>query len=124
VLQTRRVQARGWWARRPRVHGPATGRGPGWVVLDATVTPEPRGRGLGQGPHPRNCRSCVSPSGLTSSDRISVVMVGAGATGPTGQTPTADLIAGEILATSFEFGEPTDGVQNRPTACRSRSAKT
>jgi len=37
----------------------------------------------------------------------------AGATGRLGQTTHRDLIAGEILATSFEFGEPTDGVQNR-----------
>ena len=48
-------------------------------------------------------------AGLDVSDRISVVM-----SVPAERAEWAahrDLIAGEILATSFEFGEPTDGAE-------------
>ena len=49
-------------------------------------------------------------AGLDVSDRISVVM-----SVPAERAKWAgvhrDLIAGEILATSFEFGEPTDGAE-------------
>ncbi len=81
--------------------------GAGLVVLDGTVTPELEAEGWAKD-RIRELQELRKSTGLDVSDRISVVM----------SVPAAhegwalahrDLIAHEILATSFEFGEPTDG---------------
>ncbi len=95
--------ARGWW---PRIrNGPRRCRaGPGWWCSTARSPPNWRPR-AGPRTVSANCRICASPPGLDVSDRIRVVMAV-----PPEQADWArthrDLIAGEILATSFEFGEP------------------
>jgi len=82
--------------------------GAGLVVLDATLTPELEAEGWAKD-RIRELQELRKSAGLEVSDRISVKM-----SVPAERADWAaahrDLIAGEILATSFEFGEPVDGV--------------
>jgi isoleucyl-tRNA synthetase len=82
--------------------------GAGLVVLDGSVTPELEAEGWAKD-RIRELQELRKSSGLDVSDRISVVM-----SVPAERADWAaahrDLIAGEILATSFEFGEPVDSV--------------
>ena len=83
--------------------------GAGLVVLDDTVTPELEAEGWAKD-RIRELQDLRKSSGLEVSDRITVVM----AVPPQRAAWAAthrDLIAGEILATGFEFGEPADGVE-------------
>jgi isoleucyl-tRNA synthetase len=82
--------------------------GAGLVVLDATVTPELEAEGWAKD-RIRELQELRKTTGLDVSDRISVVMSVPPQRADWAQTHR-DLIAGEILATSFEFGEPADGV--------------
>ena len=83
--------------------------GGGLVVLDDTLTPELEAEGWAKD-RVRELQDLRKSSGLEVSDRIRVTMAV-----PTDRLPWAqahrDLIAGEILATAFEFGEPIDGVE-------------
>jgi hypothetical protein len=83
--------------------------GAGLVVLDGTVTPDLEAEGWAKD-RIRELQDLRKSSGLDVGDRISVVMAV-----PAGRADWArahrDLIAGEILATRFEFGEPADGVE-------------
>ncbi|MGH3971365.1 MAG: DUF5915 domain-containing protein, partial [Mycobacterium sp.] len=83
--------------------------GAGLVVLDATVTPQLESEGWAKD-RIRELQELRKSSGLDVSDRIGVVM-----SVPTEYADWArthrDLIAGEILATSFEFGDPADAVE-------------
>ena len=81
--------------------------GSGLVVLDGTVTPELEAEGWAKD-RIRELQELRKSTGLDVSDRISVVMSVPAERADWAQTHR-DLIAGEILATSFEFGEPTDG---------------
>lgn len=82
--------------------------GAGLVVLDGTVTPELEAEGWAKD-RIRELQELRKSTGLDVSDRISVVI-----SVPAGRAEWAhthrDLIAGEILATRFEFGEPADPV--------------
>jgi isoleucyl-tRNA synthetase len=95
-------------AADPEYTAPLAG-GAGLVVLDATVTPELEAEGWAKD-RIRELQELRKSAGLDVSDRISVVM-----SVPAERAEWAgvhrDLIAGEILATSFEFGEPTDGAE-------------
>ena len=81
--------------------------GSGLVVLDATVTPELEAEGWAKD-RIRELQELRKATGLDVSDRIAVVMAV-----PDERVDWArahrDLIAREILATSFEFGEPSGG---------------
>jgi isoleucyl-tRNA synthetase len=94
-------------AADPEYTAPLPG-GAGLVVLDATLTPELEAEGWAKD-RIRELQELRKSAGLDVSDRISVVM-----SVPAHRAQWAaahrDLIAGEILATSFEFGEPADGV--------------
>jgi isoleucyl-tRNA synthetase len=83
--------------------------GAGLVVLDGTVTPELEAEGWAKD-RIRELQDLRKSSGLDVSDRITVTM-----SVPSERrdwaTTHADLIASEILATSFEFGEPADGLE-------------
>ncbi len=83
--------------------------GAGLVVLDGTVTPELEAEGWAKD-RIRELQELRKSTGLDVSDRIRVVM-----SVPAGRSDWArahrELIAGEILATSFEFGEPADGAE-------------
>ena len=83
--------------------------GAGLVVLDDTVTPELEAEGWAKD-RIRELQDLRKSAGLEVSDRITVVM-----SVPAGRADWArthrNLIAGEILATGFEFGDPADGVQ-------------
>jgi isoleucyl-tRNA synthetase len=83
--------------------------GAGLVVLDDTVTPELEAEGWAKD-RIRELQDLRKSSGLDVSDRIAVVMAVADAHLAWAQTHR-DLIAHEILATRFEFGEPVDGVE-------------
>ncbi|HET9875286.1 MAG TPA: DUF5915 domain-containing protein, partial [Mycobacterium sp.] len=78
--------------------------GAGLVVLDGTVTPELEAEGWAKD-RIRELQELRKSTGLDVSDRISVVM-----SVPAGRADWAqthrELIAREILATSFEFGAP------------------
>jgi isoleucyl-tRNA synthetase len=95
-------------AADPEYTAPLPG-GAGLVVLDATVTPELEAEGWAKD-RIRELQELRKSIGLDVSDRISVVMSVPAQRADWAATHR-DLIAGEILATSFEFGEPTDGVQ-------------
>jgi isoleucyl-tRNA synthetase len=83
--------------------------GAGLVVLDGTVTPELEAEGWAKD-RIRELQELRKSTGLDVSDRISVVMSVPSERADWARTHR-DLIAGEILATSFEFGEPpTDAV--------------
>ena len=80
--------------------------GAGLVVLDGTVTEELEAEGWAKD-RIRELQDLRKSTGLDVSDRISVVM----SVPPERQdwaSTHSDLIAREILATSFEFGEPAD----------------
>jgi isoleucyl-tRNA synthetase len=83
--------------------------GAGLVVLDGAVTPELEAEGWAKD-RIRELQELRKSTGLDVSDRISVVM-----SVPPQRADWADthrdLIAGEILATTFEFGEPADAVE-------------
>lgn len=81
--------------------------GAGLVVLDGTVTPELAAEGWAKD-RIRELQELRKSTGLEVSDRISVVMAVPAERAGWAATHR-DLIAGEILATSFEFGEPVDG---------------
>jgi isoleucyl-tRNA synthetase len=83
--------------------------GAGLVVLDGTVTPELEAEGWAKD-RIRELQDLRKSSGLDVSDRIRVVM-SVPAERAEWATAHTDLIAGEILATSFDFGEPADGVE-------------
>ncbi|OMC34331.1 isoleucine--tRNA ligase [Mycobacterium sp. GA-1841] len=83
--------------------------GAGLVVLDGTVTEELEAEGWAKD-RIRELQELRKSTGLEVSDRIEVQM-----SVPTQFEPWArthrDLIAGEILATSFEFGDVVDGAE-------------
>jgi isoleucyl-tRNA synthetase len=81
----------------------------GLVVLDATVTPELEAEGWAKD-RIRELQELRKSTGLDVSDRISVVMHVPQERREWAHTHR-DLIAGEILATSFEFAEPADGTE-------------
>ena len=83
--------------------------GAGLVVLDGTVTPELEAEGWAKD-RIRELQELRKSTGLEVSDRISVVMAVPGERAEWARTHR-DLIAGEILATSFEFGDPAGGVE-------------
>lgn len=81
--------------------------GAGLVVLDGAVTEELEAEGWAKD-RVRELQELRKSSGLEVSDRIRVVMsVPAGRLG--WAQAHAELIAGEILATAFEFGDPGSG---------------
>jgi isoleucyl-tRNA synthetase len=83
--------------------------GAGLVVLDGTVTPELEAEGWAKD-RIRELQDLRKSTGLDVSDRISVVM-----SVPEGRADWArahrDMIAREILATSFEFAQPAGGTE-------------
>lgn len=81
--------------------------GAGLVVLDATLTEELEAEGWAKD-RIRELQELRKSTGLDVSDRISVVMFVPAQRAGWAQTHR-ELIAGEILATGFEFGEPGDG---------------
>lgn len=90
-------------------HTAALPDGTGLVVLDPTVTPELEAEGWAKD-RIRELQDLRRSSGLEVSDRILVTMAV-----PEQRAEWArahrDLIAGEVLATALEFGEPVDGVE-------------
>ena len=109
VLQPQEYSSR-LVAADPEYTAPLPG-GAGLVVLDATLTPQLEAEGWAKD-RIRELQELRKTAGLDVSDRISVVM-----SVPPGRADWAsahrDLIAGEILATRFEFGEAADGAGNR-----------
>ncbi|MGB3477469.1 MAG: isoleucine--tRNA ligase [Mycobacterium sp.] len=83
--------------------------GAGLVVLDSAVTPELEAEGWAKD-RIRELQELRKTSGLEVSDRISVVIAVPEQRLEWAQNH-AELIAGEILATSFEFGDPADPVE-------------
>ena len=83
--------------------------GTGLVVLDGTVTPELEAEGWAKD-RIRELQELRKSSGLDVSDRICVVMSVPAERAGWARTH-GDLIAGEVLATSFEFGEPADAAE-------------
>jgi isoleucyl-tRNA synthetase len=81
--------------------------GAGLVVLDGTVTPELEAEGWAKD-RIRELQDLRKATGLDVSDRISVVISVPSQREDWARTHS-DLIAREILATRFEFGEPVDG---------------
>jgi isoleucyl-tRNA synthetase len=83
--------------------------GAGLVVLDGTVTPELEAEGWAKD-RIRELQELRKSTGLDVSDRISVVL-----SVPEQQQDWArthrELIAREILATSFEFGDPAEATE-------------
>jgi isoleucyl-tRNA synthetase len=82
--------------------------GGGLVVLDGTLTPELEAEGWAKD-RIRELQDLRKSSGFDVSDRISVMMAVPAARADWARAHR-DLIAGEILAVSFDFGEPTDGI--------------
>jgi isoleucyl-tRNA synthetase len=82
--------------------------GAGLVVLDGDVTPELEAEGWAKD-RIRELQDLRKSTGLEVSDRIAVVIDVPADKQAWAQTH-ADLIAGEILATSFEFGAAADAV--------------
>ncbi|GFG75614.1 isoleucine--tRNA ligase [Mycobacterium botniense] len=78
--------------------------GDGLVVLDGTVTPELEAEGWAKD-RIRELQELRKSAGLDVSDRISVVMAVPAERADWARTHR-DMIAREILATSFEFAEP------------------
>ena len=83
--------------------------GAGLVVLDGTLTPELEAEGWVKD-RIRELQDLRKSSGLDVSDRISVTMAVPAERADWARTHS-DLIAGEILATTLEFGEPIDAVE-------------
>ena len=81
--------------------------GAGLVVLDGTVTEELEAEGWAKD-RIRELQDLRKSTGLDVSDRISVVISVPEEREAWARTHR-DLIAREILATSFDFGEPADG---------------
>ena len=81
--------------------------GAGLVVLDGNVTPELEAEGWAKD-RIRELQELRKTTGLEVSDRISVTMAVPADKLAWAQTHR-DLIAQEILATTFEFGETADG---------------
>jgi isoleucyl-tRNA synthetase len=107
-------------AADPEYTAPLPG-GAGLVVLDATVTPELEAEGWAKD-RIRELQELRKSTGLDVSDRISVVMSVPPQRAEWASTHR-DLIAGEILATSFEFGEPGPGAAEIGDAVRVSLAK-
>jgi isoleucyl-tRNA synthetase len=95
-------------AADPEYTAPLPG-GAGLVVLDATLTPELEAEGWAKD-RIRELQELRKSAGLDVSDRISVVMSVPAERAEWAATHR-DLIAGEILATSFEFGESTEAAE-------------
>jgi isoleucyl-tRNA synthetase len=83
--------------------------GAGLVVLDGAVTPELEAEGWAKD-RIRELQDLRKSTGLDVSDRISVVMSVPQERADWASTHS-DLIAREILATNFEFGDPVDGTE-------------
>jgi len=83
--------------------------GAGLVVLDGTVTPELRAEGWAKD-RIRELQELRKVTGLDVSDRISVVVSVPEECAAWARTHR-DLIAREILATSFEFGDPEQAAE-------------
>jgi isoleucyl-tRNA synthetase len=83
--------------------------GAGLVVLDGTVTPELEAEGWAKD-RIRELQDLRKSTGLDVSDRISVVMSVPQARADWASAHS-DMMAREILATSFEFGEPDGGIE-------------
>ena len=83
--------------------------GAGLVVLDGTVTPELEAEGWAKD-RVRELQDLRKSSGLDVSDRITLTMSVPAERRQWAETH-ADLIAGEVLATGFAFGEPVDGTE-------------
>ena len=83
--------------------------GAGLVVLDGTATPELEAEGWAKD-RIRELQELRKSTGLEVSDRISVVIAVPAEREEWARTHR-DLIAGEILATSLEFGEPADAAE-------------
>ena len=83
--------------------------GAGLVVLDGAVTPELECEGWAKD-RIRELQELRKTTGLDVSDRIDVVMSVPAERAECAHTHS-DLIAKEILATSFQFGEPADPVE-------------
>jgi isoleucyl-tRNA synthetase len=83
--------------------------GTGLVVLDGTLTPELEAEGWAKD-RIRELQELRKTTGLDVSDRIHVVMSVPAARDAWARSH-AELIAAEVLATSFEFGEPADAVE-------------
>ena len=81
--------------------------GAGLVVLDGTVTPELEAEGWAKD-RIRGLQELRKSTGLDVSDRIRLVLSVPAAREPWARAH-AELIAGEVLATSFEFGAVSDG---------------
>ncbi len=83
--------------------------GAGLVVLDGTLTPELEAEGWAKD-RIRELQELRKSTGLEVSDRITVVL-----SVPQAHEQWArahrDLIAGEVLATSFEFGDPVEATE-------------
>ena len=95
--------------------------GAGLVVLDGTVTPELEAEGWAKD-RIRELQDLRKSTGLDVCDRIRVVMAVPAGAGDWARTHR-DLIAGEILATSFEFGDRTADAVRSATACGWRSPR-
>ena len=85
--------------------------GAGLVVLDGTATPELEAEGWAKD-RIRELQELRRTTGLDVSDRISVVIQVPAERDAWARTH-ADLIAREILATSFEFGQPSRRYRDR-----------
>ncbi len=83
--------------------------GSGLVVLDGTVTPELEAEGWAKD-RIRELQELRRTTGLDVSDRISVVMAVPAEREDWARTH-AEMIAGEILATTFEFGDPAGATE-------------
>jgi isoleucyl-tRNA synthetase len=83
--------------------------GAGLVVLDGTVTPELEAEGWAKD-RIRELQELRKSTGLDVSDRIRVTIAVPEDKAQWAQKHS-ELIAREILATSFEFGEPVDGTE-------------
>jgi isoleucyl-tRNA synthetase len=83
--------------------------GAGLVVLDGTVTEELEAEGWAKD-RIRELQDLRKSTGLEVSDRIQVIIAVPDDKAQWAHTHS-DLIAHEILATSFEFGEPLDGTE-------------
>jgi isoleucyl-tRNA synthetase len=79
------------------------------VVLDDTVTAELEAEGWAKD-RIRELQDLRKSAGLDVSDRISVVMAVPDTHAAWARTHR-ELIAQEILATAFDFGEPAEGVE-------------
>jgi isoleucyl-tRNA synthetase len=81
--------------------------GAGLVVLDGTVTPELEAEGWAKD-RIRELQELRKATGLEVSDRINLVL-SVPAERLDWATTHAELIAGEVLATGFAFGDLPDG---------------